>query len=93
MLELKTPERFDTLNAADVEARFLQTIATEKPLEVSIDFSQTTYISSAGLRAVLVVSKKLRQQGAKLSLCGMNDAVYDIFKMAGFDTILDIQHQ
>jgi len=93
MLELKTPERLDTLNATDIEDRFLQTIATEKPQEVSIDFSQTTYISSAGLRAVLVVSKKLRQQGAKLSLCSMNDAVYDIFKMAGFDTILDIQHQ
>lgn len=91
MLELKTPEKFDILNAKQTEAKFLSQLAEEKSGEVVVDFSKTTYISSVGLRVILVISKEISKNGGKLTLRNMDKEVLSIFKMAGFDTILNIE--
>jgi anti-anti-sigma factor len=91
MLELKTPEKFDILNAKKVESEFISKINADESGEVVIDFSKTTYISSVGLRTILVVSKKLDETGGKLTLRNMDKEVLSIFQMAGFDTILNIE--
>lgn len=50
------------------------------------DFSRLDYISSAGLRVVLLAGKRLRGSG-KVALAGMNDMVRDVFSMSGFLTL------
>ena len=56
-----------------------------------IDFGELEYISSAGLGMLLGIQKRLGESGNKLSLINMNRHIREIFRMAGFDHIFDIQ--
>lgn len=58
---------------------------------VLIDFSELSYISSAGLRVVLMAAKKTKAAGGKLALCCLSEAVNEVFVVSGFNNILDIQ--
>jgi anti-anti-sigma factor len=49
------------------------------------------YISSAGLGMLLSVQKRLGESGNKLRLTQMNRHIREIFRMAGFDHIFDIE--
>jgi anti-anti-sigma factor len=55
-----------------------------------IDFSQVSYISSSGLRVLLVALKRAKRQGGDVKLCNLSPAVHKIVRMAGFDRILEI---
>jgi len=59
-------------------------------LKTAIDFSKVNYISSAGLRAVLVIAKDFNAKGGKILIYGMNDSIKDIFDMSGFTTIIKL---
>lgn len=48
------------------------------------DFSDLHYISSAGLRVVLMAGKKLRARNGTLVLSGLQDIVREVFDMSGF---------
>ncbi len=91
MLKFDIPARLDAVNAPDVEENLLQKINAEKDNTIICDFSNTTYISSAGLRVMLVLMKEMHRKGGTCTLTGMNDDIFGIFKMAGFDTIMNIE--
>ncbi|MCK5529153.1 MAG: STAS domain-containing protein [Kiritimatiellae bacterium] len=91
MFEFTIPTRLDAVNAPEVEQELLRKVAAEKAENVICDFSDTVYISSAGLRVMLVLSKEMKKLGGKCTLRNMNDDIYAIFKMAGFHTIIDIE--
>jgi len=55
-----------------------------------LDASQMGYISSAGLRVVLLTHRKARQLGGEVRLSGLNAQVRRIFEIAGFDELLRI---
>ena len=55
-----------------------------------IDFSELDYISSAGLRVILMAAKRLKASGGSLALCALNDTIGEVFEVSGFDRILDI---
>ena len=48
------------------------------------DLSRLDYISSAGLRVILMAGKRLRSTGGRLVLCGLGDDVRGVFEMSGF---------
>lgn len=58
---------------------------------VLFDFSDLDYISSAGLRVVLMAAKRLKESGGKMALCSLNEMIKEVFEVSGFDRILDIQ--
>ena len=51
---------------------------------VVLDFAGVDYISSAGLRVMLVLARRLRDANGQLGLCAMGDAVRQVFQLAGF---------
>jgi anti-anti-sigma factor len=55
-----------------------------------IDFSDLDYISSAGLRVILMAAKRLKASGGGLALCSLNETIGEVFEISGFDRILDI---
>ncbi|MEI7437055.1 MAG: STAS domain-containing protein [bacterium] len=55
-----------------------------------IDLSGLEFISSAGLRVLLVVAKKMARQNGKIALCGLQKAVMDVFEISGFLSIFRI---
>jgi len=91
MSKFKIPERFNAATAPDVEKKLLAMIQREKPERMICDFSETVYMSSAGLRVMLVVSKTMKAIGGEAIFCGVQLEVFSIFKMAGFTYVLNIQ--
>ena len=54
------------------------------------DFKEVEYLSSAGLRVLLVAQKIMAKQG-KMSLRNVNKSVMEVFEITGFSNILDIE--
>jgi len=64
--------------------------AFDEVKQIELDFSQVSYVSSAGLRVLLTGEKTAQSKGASMSLRGVSDEIRDVFKMTGFDEILSI---
>jgi stage II sporulation protein AA (anti-sigma F factor antagonist) len=58
---------------------------------VVVDFADVAYISSVGLRVLLVVAKRMRTGRGTLVLCGLGDAVRQVFDLAGFLPLFAIE--
>ena len=54
------------------------------------DFTKVDFVSSAGLRVLLATAKRLGGIGGSLRICGLNEAVNEVFEISGFSTILDV---
>lgn len=57
--------------------------------ELTVDLAETEYISSAGLRVLLEMSKTMQEKGG-MTVKNANEPVMEIFKVTGFDRILNI---
>ena len=55
--------------------------------QLTIDFKDVNYVSSAGLRVLLSLQKKMMTQG-EMKLVNVSEAVNDVFEVTGFDEIL-----
>jgi anti-anti-sigma factor len=91
MLKFKIPPRLDIVSAAETEQALTRQLDSEKPNRLVCDFSETDYVSSAGLRIMLLFTKRMKSCGGECILLGVKQPVLDVFKMAGFDAILDIR--
>ena len=56
-----------------------------------MDFTEVEYISSAGLRLLLALKRKLEGQGKSLEVHHINDVVKEIFSVTGFINALTIR--
>lgn len=52
------------------------------------DLSSVSYVSSAGLRSILVIAKRLSKADASFSICGLSGSVAEVFRVSGFDKII-----
>lgn len=76
-------------NAATVEAEVLA-VVQQGAKNVLLNMTELSYISSAGLRVVLVLAKRLKQTGGKLVIYGMQPHVREVFDVSGFLAILNV---
>lgn len=81
--------RLDASNAGTLEEKLLALIATGTTRLV-VDGSRLDYISSAGLRVLLVAAKRLTPTGGKISLSGLKDQIKEVFDIAGFSSIFAV---
>jgi len=81
--------RIDGSNAAAAERELLAMLERSGP-SVVIDLSGLDYLSSAGLRVLLVAAKTARASGGKAVLAGPRPAVAEVLRMSGFDKIMGI---
>ena len=58
--------------------------------EITIDFAELEYISSAGMRMLLQLNKDVSALGGKVILQGMSDDIKQIFQLTGLDNVLEI---
>lgn len=79
--------RLDTLSSPELSATINR--ALEKSNQLVLDFAESDYISSAGLRVLLTAQKQLAGSGS-LTLTHVNSTVRDILDMTGFSDILTI---
>ncbi len=77
------------LDASQAEkARGILATITES---CAIDFTDLDYISSLGLGVLLEAQKRLNESGQGLTLTNLNDHLADLFRLAGFDILFEIQ--
>ena len=59
--------------------------------ELIMDFEKLVYISSAGLRVLLLAHKKMIKQGGTMKVIHVGDLVMEVMKAMGFADILTIE--
>lgn len=87
---VKLAGRLDSGTARAAEDGFNGLLANGTPY-LAVDMSKLEYISSAGLRVLLVVAKKVQQAKGKVALFGLLPNVREVFSVSGFDTIFAIE--
>ena len=79
----------DTATSAQADS-FLSDKIDQGARKILIDFEKLDYISSAGLRILLVAAKKMSGEGGDLRLCGLNETVQEVFDISGFGMLLNV---
>jgi len=86
-LTLKITGSIDTRTAPTLEAELVSVLDDSK--NTILDFSNVEYISSAGLRVLLMGHKKAKADNGKLSIANVPSFVMEIFDVTGFNNTLD----
>ena len=68
----------------------LEAILSGGAQRIAVDFSALDYISSAGLRVLLGVAKKVKATGGAVRTFGLNQTVREVFDISGFSAILPV---
>ena len=82
--------RFDGSNAVAHEKELLA-LLVEEVNSVTIDLSELDYVSSAGLRVLLVTAKAAKGRGGKVILASPKPSILEVIRISGFDKILEVQ--
>ncbi len=90
VLIVRPEGRIDTNTSEELE-RWLMSRIDGSLKRLVVDMSGIDYISSAGLRVLLMTVKKLRGSGGQLVLGGLNPSVRQIFELAGFLSIFAVE--
>jgi len=83
--------RIDSTAAVEFEEKLIEVIDTGCNTLI-IDFKNVQFISSAGLRVLLLAAKKVKPQGGKILLSEMSKDVREVFDISGFSSIFEIHN-
>ncbi|HKC23443.1 MAG TPA: STAS domain-containing protein, partial [Thermoanaerobaculia bacterium] len=82
--------RLDTKSSPDLEKKVLELLAAGQRRFV-VDFGGVEFLSSAGLRVLLMLAKKLAGGNGYLALSALNERVREVFDIAGFTSVFTIR--
>lgn len=86
---LKLEGKVDTITSPAVQGAILNSFQKTKSLV--LDFEKVDYISSAGVRALLIGEKTAKGKGGYMKLIHVPDIVMEILILTGFTKILQIE--
>jgi anti-anti-sigma factor len=81
--------RLDTTNYMILEKRLMELIDTGH-IRIVVDCSEMDYVSSSGLRILLMALKRITVLKGKFVLCGLQENIREIFEISGFTSIFEI---
>lgn len=87
-LTITLTERLDTVTSPDLEAVLQKEL--DGITDLTFDFDQLDYISSAGLRVLLSTQKKMLKQG-EMRIINASPVIMEIFEVTGFSDAIDIK--
>ena len=84
--------RVDHHSAGDLETALAPLVkeASDRKGTLVLDFARVDYISSVGLRVLMIVAKQLRAADAKVAVANLQDVVAEIFAISRFDRVLAV---
>jgi anti-anti-sigma factor len=84
--------RIDHRTAAQFEAALAPAVAAASAARgaLVLDFSGVDYISSVGLRVLMIAAKQMREHQARLVVAALQSVVAEIFAISRFDRILTV---
>jgi anti-anti-sigma factor len=82
--------RLDVIGAPLLQQTFDEMPGDSPKTNVTLDFSAVEYVSSAGLRVLLILQKKLAAAQGSLLIKNLQAQVREVFDMTGFSAIFKI---
>jgi anti-anti-sigma factor len=82
--------RIDSVSSGELE-RFVVARLDAGTRRVVIDLAGVDYISSAGLRVLLLAAKRLKPPQGVLVLCGLGPSVRAVLELAGFMSLFAVE--
>ncbi len=79
--------RLDASTAPLLQARFEELAGTDNP-RFLVDMREVAYVSSGGLRVLLIMAKKIMAGAGKMVLAELHPFVEDLLTMSGFNSII-----
>lgn len=86
---LKVEGRIDTNTSKEFQSELL--LAFQKQNEVVADLKAVDYVSSAGLRAMLIAYKTAESKKGSFVLRNVQSTVRDVLNMSGFSKFIHIE--
>ena len=83
--------RIDAAAAPEVNRMVRQAIH-DGGKQIVVELRDVTFLSSSGLRALLLLARELRRDGGDLVLCALQPQVAEVFHLTGFDQIFQLHH-
>jgi anti-anti-sigma factor len=87
VLVISVSGRLDAETATDLQTAVLSRVDSGEA-SIVLDLEGLEYVSSAGLRVVLMAAKRLQQAGGSLVVCSLQDTVLEVFRVSGMDSII-----
>jgi anti-anti-sigma factor len=81
--------RIDALTGPNLQSAVGSAIDGGNP-RVIFDMSEVTYISSAGLRLIVVTAKQAKAANGGFAIFGLQSSVNEVFEISGFGSIIPI---
>lgn len=81
--------RLDANTSGSFEDKLINKI-DDGETNILVNFDRLDYISSSGLRVLLVGAKKLKGKKGKISLCGLKKHIKEVFEIAGFMPVFQV---
>ena len=81
--------RVDGSNAQEFQSA-IETLLGDGATALVMDLENLAYISSAGLRVILLISRQRQGRSGKFGVCGLTGAISEVFALSGFDKIIPI---
>ena len=88
ILTVKPEGRIDTKTSPILESDIQKYIDSTD--NIILDFTNVDYISSGGMRVLLALHKRLKKKGGTLKVINVKDSIYDIFKLVGFHSMVEV---
>jgi len=81
--------RIDAVSSPEFEKEMAELIAEGNNILI-LDLVGLDYISSAGLRTIITITKKIKERDGKLLISGLKGMVKEVFEISGFNAIIPI---
>ncbi len=88
-IQLTIEGQVDTITSPQLQQQILT--AFQKSRNIILDLEAVPYMSSTGLRALLLGQKTAASKGGTMKVIHVQPAVMQVFQMSGFDSILSIE--
>ena len=90
VLVVNVAGRVDGMNTREFNSDLEQTIRDFGGSAILLDLENLSYISSAGLRSILLAAEASSRRNVKFALCSLPASILDIIQTTGFDNIMDV---
>ena len=82
LVVFKIKGRLDAMSAPEFEQKCLEWLGARESC-FAMDLGELEYISSAGIRSILIIAKQLKSRDGRLGFCRISGMVEKVFNIAG----------
>ncbi len=79
--------KLDSGSAAEVQDLILGKIA--EGITFIFDMESCTFVSSAGLRTLLIIAKRIKVDNASAAMAAVSEEIMEVMEMTGFDDMFE----